>query len=138
MGVDKSSILMKGYLESLIYSERVSNHQKDVLINKIEDLITEIESDYCNQDEDTAIIEIAIWLKGYKTALENGEQLYKKQIEVLLGKIDEIIEYSESGNDREEYGETKNFTRGNSLKDLKDKLFSSSDTESDSIDDLPF
>ena len=60
--------------------------------------------------------QIGVWIKGYLDAIQNGEQVTKKQLEILISKIKDMIS---------EIEEEKNTQSGDDISKEED-------------DDLPF
>ena len=92
-GLEDKDIMNRlyGYLESLSYNNNISKEQIQILLPKMEELISKMEYCYLNFQTYNEYKPIANWLRGHLESLSYNDNISIEQIQILLPKIEEII-----------------------------------------------
>ena len=122
---------LRGYLESLSYSDKISKEQIQIILPEIENLFSTIKD---NKIHDRGI---ADRLGGYLESLSNSDNISKQQIQILLTKIEELVSVCEEY-ENGSYEDDQNYNNANSQNANRFDDPIDIDSPPGEEDDLPF
>jgi DNA polymerase III subunit epsilon len=132
MDLNKQATWLKGFIEPITFVETITDSQIGVLENRIDLIIKTIETEY---DLSTEIVDKAITIKAYLESLSFSDERNQRQINLLLTKVESLVDDIMENNTNDEDGNT--FEQNQKSSSNSNSIPGPSDI-TEPIDDLPF